>query len=248
MTEKKEQLPVKWAEELAKQAKDVAASERPSVSRISFRSGIMTYMDQRIPGSKMDCIILDAMLIRAWYPNPFDPNKPEAPDCFAFGDQDEYLVPHEKSFKKQNETCIGCPQNEWGSAGNGRKGKACREMRKLVLMPASVLREGGNIKTAELATADIPVTSIRYWASYVNLLASTEARPPWAVVTSLSCEPDPKTQIKINFDLVKSIEDKYLSELQARLVTARDILTIPYEKTSEGLSPQTAAMQTGKKY
>jgi hypothetical protein len=246
MTDK---LPVKWEERLAQEAKEVAKNERPKVSRISLRAGVMTLMEQKIPGNKLDVVILGSVMQRLYYSKPFDANKPDAPDCFAFSETGEDMVPHEKAFDKQNETCLGCPQNEWGSATRSPsgRGKACRESRKLLLLPADALKEG-NVKTAELATVDIPVTSVKYWANYVNMLSGTEARPPWAVITQFGVEPDSRTQIKVNFVHRANIAEEFLNALYERMMATKDILIIPYEKTSEGLAPQTEAMQTGRKY
>lgn len=238
----------RWDEQLAKFAKAAASVERPQVSRVSLRGGVMTLMDQKIPNNEMSCIILSSMMEQAFYPNRFDPNKPDAPDCFAFSETGEDMVPHEKAFKKQHETCSGCPRNEWGSDANSPsgKGKACKQKRKLLLMPADALK--GTIRTCELAVLDIPVTSVKNWSNYVNALAATEGRPPWAVVTNIKLESDPKTQIKVTFKPAFPIGDEHLQELLDRANTTKEILAIPYEKTESGLAPQTAAMQTGRKY
>jgi hypothetical protein len=240
---------VTWQEELAKHAKAAAANERPQVSRVSLRGGTMTLMDQRIPNNELMCVILASMMEHAYYPNRFDPMKPDAPDCFAFSETGIDMVPHEKAFKKQNETCLGCPQNEWGSDKNSPsgKGKACKQKRKLLLMPSSAL-ENGSIKTCELAVLDVPVTSVKFWSNYVNALATTEGRPAWAMVTNIKLEPDPRTQIKLSFRPAFPIGDEHLQELLDRATSSKDILEIPYEKTAEGLAPQTTAMQTGRKY
>lgn len=238
-----------WSEELAKHAKAAAATERPSVSRVSLRGGAMTLMDQKMPGNAMNAIILASVMEQAFYPNRFDPNKPEAPDCFAFSESGEDMKPHEKAFKPQNATCLGCPKNEWGSDTNSPsgKGKACKQKRKLLLMPADAIRNG-TIKTCELALLDVPVTSVKYWSNFVNALAATEGRPPWAMVTNIKLEPDPKTQIKLTFKAEFPIGEDHLQELFERVNSSKEILFTPYEKTEAGLSPQTAAMQTGRKY
>lgn len=238
-----------WSEELAKHAKAAAANERPQVSRVSLRGGVMTLMDQKIPGNAMDCIVLASMMEQAYYPNRFDPNKPDAPDCFAFSETGEDMAPHAQAFKPQHETCLGCPKNEWGSDANSPsgKGKACKQKRKLLLMPADAIKHG-SIKTCELAVLDVPVTSVKNWSNYVNALAATEGRPPWAMVTNIKLESDPKTQIKVTFKAGFAIGDDHLQELMDRANTTKEILAIPYDKTEQGLSKETAAMQTGRKY
>lgn len=246
-----EKAVVNWTERLAQNAKDVAATVRPQVSRISLRGGVMTLMEQKIPGNKLQCIILGFIVEHAFYSKPFDPNKPDAPDCFAFGETRDNLVPHEKAFARQHEVCTGCPQNEWGSALNSpsKKGKACKERRKLLLIPSDVLKDVKAVKNAELATLDLPTTSSKFWDNYVSNLSASEGRPSWAVVSSISLEPDARTQIKVGFEFNFAIGDEFLSALEQKMLASKDILFTPYEKTSDGtMAPQTAAMQTGKKY
>lgn len=241
-----------WQEKLAADAKQIAAQERPAASRISLKGGIMTYMNQPVRGNSLEVIILGGIVEHAYYPGRYDPNKIEAPDCFAFGtgEEGEDMAPHEKSYKPQATTCAECPLFQWGSDANSpsKKGKACKERRKLVFMPADAIKEGSNIAKAELATVDTPVTSVAVWKNYVNYLSNTEARPPWAVVTKLSLVPDPRTQIKLVFEHLFNIGDSSLGALHSRIPAAVELLQVPYEKTEAGLSAKTEAQMSGRKY
>lgn len=240
----------KWDEELAKFAQEAASVERPTVANISLRGGVMTYMDQKIPGNKLPCIIIASVMENRYFSKKFDPNKPDAPDCFAFSDTGEDMVPHELVFDRQHETCTGCPQMEWGSAVNSPsgRGKACKETRKIAVLPSSVLKEPGKIDQAEMAMISIPVMSVKNWSNYVNNLSTTLQRPSWAVVTEVSVEPDPKSQFKVLFKYLEPIGDDFLSALSRRRIGAHAALTVPYEKTAEGLSPTTEKLVKNKKY
>ena len=44
----------------------------------------------------------------------------QPPDCWSA----DLVVPHNDSIEKQNPTCAGCPNNEWGTGRDGRS-KAC---------------------------------------------------------------------------------------------------------------------------
>ena len=58
--------------------------------------------------------------------------------------------------------CLSCPFNQWGS-GKGERGKACKEMRRLLIMP----------KDSSLpAIMSIPPTSITNWDNYWSGLRS----------------------------------------------------------------------------
>ena len=138
-----------WDEEMAKFAKASASLERPQLARISTRGGVLTYLEQKMAGNKMEVIVLSAIVEQAWYPGKFDPNNPTAPDCFAFSETGEEMTPHEKAYKPQAVTCDRCPQNEWGSDKNSPsgRGKACKRKRRILLMPGTAATDG-SIPTA----------------------------------------------------------------------------------------------------
>ena len=63
--------------------------------------------------------------------------------------------------------------DEMGSVGKidprkqGNKGKACKERRRLAIIPAAAIKDG-EIAKAELAVLSLPVTSLGNWGNYVN--------------------------------------------------------------------------------
>jgi hypothetical protein len=117
------------------------------------------------------------------------------------------MAPSPASPAVQHSTCEGCPKNEWGSAPSGGKGKACRETRRLLLIPADSIGSVDAVKAAEVAALRPPVTSLKNYATYAQTLAATLKRPPLGVVSEVSVAPDAKTQFKVVFNMVKAIED-----------------------------------------
>lgn len=75
-------------------------------------------------------------------------------------------------------TCDSCPMNQWGSAGDGGRGKGCRELRALYM-----IRPGGILPIVVSA----PPTSIVPIRKYMVRLAA-EAIPYYGVVTALALE------------------------------------------------------------
>lgn len=219
---------VAWGDELAKAAKEVASVERPALSQISTRAGQLVYQGQPIPGNKLPCIIIASAFENRYYDKPFDPNNRSAPKCFALSLNGQNMVPHDDVPEKQSETCEGCNLYKWGSDPKGGKGKACKQVRRLALLPASALVEG-NIRTAEIALISIPVTSAKNWANYVNNCAAEYARPPWAVISEITTQPDAKSQFQIKFSTKGLVTDDMLSELQRRIPSVNDVLMTPYD-------------------
>ena len=215
-------LPDDLMAELAGAAKDAAAKERPAVGRISLKSGQMSYGGQPLPGNALDVLLIGGAYRNVFYAGSYNPDNIVNPNCFALGDDDQMAahanVPEEAVPAASDDpegrarvtprSCKGCAKNAWGSAmrnGLPSKGKACKETRRLVLMPADVLSGAteqdviNNIMSAELAILDLPVTSVGNYATLVSTLAATLALPVWAVVTNVQTVPDVRNQFSVRF-------------------------------------------------
>jgi hypothetical protein len=226
-------IPADMMAELAKHAKDAAAAERPAVSRISLKSGVMTFQGNPMPGNKTEAVILAAAFRNVWYAGRYDPNNIVSPNCFALSDTDEDMVPHENVTDPPNPTCAGCKYNEWKSDPNGGKGKACKQTRRLVVLPGHAVEQGLDaVKTAELAVIDLPVTSVKNYSSFVNALAASANVPPWAAVSQISVVPDAKTQFKVMFQPMRVLPSlDIVNAVKARLEFALRLAMQPYEAT-----------------
>jgi hypothetical protein len=242
---------INWADKLANEAKEVAALERPALSQISTKGGFLRYQDQAIPGNKLACIVIASAFENRYYKNKWDPNKRENPTCWALSIDGENMAPNPDHVKEPPaEDCASCPNGMWGSAGEGSKGKACKNIRRLGLIPSSSVKDG-NAKTAEVALLSVPVTSAKNWANYVNQCSAEFARPPWALITEVYTEPDPKTQFQIKFRTLSLINDDMLGDLHSRIPGIQDILLAPYDTTGniEGSYPGESADTTkNRKY
>jgi hypothetical protein len=223
-------LPVKWDEELARAAVEVAATETPKLAKFSFRSGIFAYQGVAIPGNKLECIIVGSAFQHRLYKGSFDPDKPSTPVCFSLSLTGEDMAPSDASKEKQSETCESCESFKWGSAikdGKPSRGKACKAGRRLILIPKSALKNG--VAKAEMGMAEIPVTSVRGWANYVNTLSTQYRRPPWAMLTEVSVVPDLKTQFQVKFEPIGLVEDEHLGAVREKIAMANQVLLAPYE-------------------
>jgi hypothetical protein len=238
-------LPADLQAELAGHAKEAAAKERPSVSKLSIKSGILAYQGNPVPGNAMDVIILGSSHRNVFYAEAYDPDNIVNPNCFAFSEDGEGMTPHENVTEPVHDTCLGCPNNEWGSApqrGNKpSRGKACKQTRRLVLLPANILEEDDPveaIKKAELAILDVPVTSVKNWANMVNSLAATINMPVWAVTTNVEVTPHMRNQMEIKFTpMAPAGGEAVIRALMARRDDALRIALQPYEGTGGEADP-----------
>lgn len=199
---------VRWDQELARRAQ-VAKGLEDSVAVgnfLSVRGGQLTYQGNPIEGNKLKVVVLAHVLENKYYASKFDPNTPSSPVCYAFGTNDKDMRPHEKAEDKQSEKCATCEHNEWGSSSRGR-GKSCKNSRRLALLHADSLKKPSEITEGTVVYLELPVTSVKGWAGYVQGLANVKKRPPASVITEISVVPDPKTQFKVGFKLVEDIND-----------------------------------------
>ena len=241
---------------LAEEAKAAAAVERPAISRISLKSGVMTFGGQPIAGNKMEAVILAASFRNVWYAGRYDPNNIVNPNCFALSETDEGMAPHPVVSQPPHATCQGCPKNEWGSDPNGGRGKACKQTRRLVLIPGTAIEDQTDpvkaTQTAEMAVLDLPVTSVKNYSGYVNSLAAATKLPPYAAIAQISVVPDAKTQFKVQFQPMRAIPSMQLLEaVQARLESAKALALEPYEETNNADPEEPApdnAPKKAKKY
>lgn len=198
-----------FEDELAKLANDSVKAEQSGLGAtfLSTKSGVLTYRGNPITGNKLQCVILSAPIERLYYDARYDPTKLVGPKCFAIAPLATNMAPSDRAEGKQHDTCEGCPKNEWGSSPSGGKGKACRETRRLLLIPADSVGSVDAVKAAEIAALRPPVTSLKNYSTYVQTVATTLKRPPLAVISEIAVVPDAKTQFKVVFSLVKAIDD-----------------------------------------
>ena len=238
-----------YDEELARMAQAAAGMEASAGGGtfFSLRGGILSLNEQAIPGNQMAVVVLDHNLLNVYYGDKYDPDSPQPPTCYAIGTDEATMGPHKDVVARnqgQNETCAGCPMNAWASADTGR-GKACRNTRRLAMVPAGELTRDGrftpftdeeHFKTAPIAGLTLPVTSVKGWANQVKTVANAMKLPPLGVMMRVSTEPDPKTQFKVKFELLGEVPKKLIPILLKRQPETKSILEQSYNLEGEAES------------
>ena len=231
-------LPVAYDEELARMAQAYKTSEAASATGafISVRGGVMQWRGAPVAGNKLDVVILASIFENVYYEGKFDPNTVSSPACYAFAKTQDALKPHELAPNKQgddNGLCAACWANAWASDPEGRRGKACRNTRRLAVIPAQPLTAEA-VKSAEQAYLKLPVTSVAAYSAHVMQLAEVLKRPPFGVVTTISVLPDPKNQFRVTFNAAAEIKDReLLAALLTRAKTAEAQITFSYPEFNE---------------
>ena len=232
-----------WQEEVGAEAKAAASTEKPSGGqKISTKGGIFTF--EGASTSELEVIVLDYSMENTYYRDKFDSDNPVPPHCFALAlakeGAEDAMAPHENSAEPISDSCVGCPFNQFKSDDNG-KGKRCKNIRKLAVIPASRDAKGALaltpevIRDSKIATLNVPPTCLASWKGFISSVAKAMRRPPVGVVTNVKIE-----RKQLGFDLLFSVPDdgeidfsNYPSlwpALVAKREEAREILLKPYDK------------------
>jgi len=238
-----------WEQKMVEAAQKSAKAEKAvsGLKGISLRGGVLTVDEQPVPGNELDIVVLVAVHENQYHTKPFDPNTPQIPDCYAFGDPDadepeDSMAPHEEAEDKQgddNGMCANCWANQMGSAQVGR-GKACKNVRRLALVTADALGSAEDLADTEVRVMKVPVMSVKGWALYVrNTLNEELHRPYWGVVTTIKVVPDPKSQFKVTFTFKELIDfdDELFAALEKKQAEIKPQLVAPYIKMEEAAPP-----------
>jgi hypothetical protein len=226
---------VSWEDRLAAYATEAAAEEEMFGGKfLSLKAGRLSIDSIPCAGNKLDVIVVAYTTEYALYEGKYDPNNPQPPVCYAFGKDEQQMEPHEKAAKPQHTDCATCPKNEWGSDPEGGKGKACKNTRRLGFIPADSINDPSKIKDAEEVFVKLPVMSAKNWAKYVNDTNAQYKRPPFGVLTSMTTEPDAKSQFKVVFKSIGRIESQEaMMALIDRHEASQKTIGFPYSAAQE---------------
>lgn len=232
--------------QMARAAQKAADIERPSGANISVRAGLLQYNGAAVPGNKLDVIIASSMHVNLYYEGKFDPQNITSPVCFAYSPDGENMAPHPASSKPQGDNCKTCPMNQWESDPDGGRGKACKNVRSLALIPAGIKAE--QAPTAEVAILKLPVMSVKNWQTYVQMCKAVHGRPTYGVVTEIGTVPDAKSQFKITFADKGLVELPIIAGILPRMEDIDAMLQHVYEAPPAPSAEDEAKAKKAKKF
>ena len=263
---KKKNAIVSYEDRMAEEAKVAAAMEAgvATGSFFSLKSGQLSFNDSPIPDNEMAVVIPYSVLENIYYEGEYDSDNIQGPTCFAFGRNESEMAPHEvvqEAGTAVHDNCEDCPNNEWGSAEKG-KGKACRNTRRIAMIPAGKFDKDGeyimeenpeHYADAEVAYMKLPVTSVKGYAAFVKSIDATLGRPPHCVMTRVAVVPDTKTQFKVVFELLEKAPDELLEVLFNRHDEVKNLIEFPYtvnteKESKEDKKKKSASRRKTKKY
>jgi hypothetical protein len=173
-------------------------TEPPSSNRISTKGKVFTLPTGESSGNPLNVVVLNFVAFNSYYTAAWNPNVRAKPACWALGRVLDEMVPSDKVPTPQHTDCKTCPKGQFGSAPNGGKGKACKNIRRLLVVPYGP--EGINEKT-EPMTLDVSPTGLKSWNKYVDRLRKEFAMAPLQVVTEVKFDPN-QSFPSLQFDFV----------------------------------------------
>jgi hypothetical protein len=135
-------------------------------------------------------VVLDFVSTNTYHDRPYKEGEASSPACFAIGKlESDKLTPSPNSPDKQSDTCGECPNNEFGSKGDG---KACKNGRRL-----AVIAGEGDLASdpkSPMWLLDVSPTAVKAWDAYVASIRTQYGMPPVVVVTDVFFDPTSEFQ------------------------------------------------------
>jgi len=218
-------------------AQKIASEENNGIPFISLKGKKFSIGDEKVGykdeklGLAIRCVIVATAFDFTWYDRPYDPSSEDfnPPACFAIGDEQDGLTPHEDSPIPQCHSCMVCPMNQFKSAANG-KGKACRNGRRLLI---AYVNDDGSADLDNLAIVSLSPTALRGFSSYLKKVSEVKGLPVWSVVTILSFEQEQAyPQVVATFDGILAHNmagQTSLIEISKRLDEFQSSVSTPYD-------------------
>lgn len=158
------------------------------------------------PKGSVEVVILKANphLSKTWYENGWDETSTNPPDCASANG----VVPDAGVPKKQSPTCLNCPRNQWNTALNGGKGKACGDHRRLAIVP---LTDISNESFGGPMLLRCPAASLQDLAAFDSKYKQ-QGYPYFAIGVKIAFDPK-ESYPKFVFEPIRPLTDD-----EARLV------------------------------
>jgi len=152
----------------------------------------------------LDCVILkeNPRTSKVYFGGVYSEDSTSPPLCQSV----DGIRPDPGVPDRQNPTCHNCKHNQWGSAGNGSRGMACQNHRRLAVLLMPYMTEGMLAKPLEEPVFfKVPPNSLKIYKKYGEELRD-ENIPPYAVITRVTWNSSKQAEMK--FEVKGVLTDK----------------------------------------
>lgn len=193
---------------------------------------------------ELDVVIVDFVHSNSFYESAYQEGVIVPPTCFSISPEPQGMVPSPNAPDAQSQVgCAGCANNQFGSAG---KGKACQNRILVAVLPADI--ENTTAETP-LAIIDLSPTATKPFQQYVASVARAMQRPPYGVISHVSCDPTKKWDAIMfsdpqPFDMEDEEVQAFVAmirsrreEARARLLTEPDVAALQAANDARAAAP-----------
>ena len=174
-------------------------------------------------GEPLYAVVLGQIHENQLYKTEYDPESPTAPDCYALAIRENEMAPPVELATRECDRCQDCWANAWGSAEGGRRGKACGQKIRLVLLPWE--DDPVKLEDAAMVRMRVPTVSMKGWNTYANKIHKALKRTLFSVVTEFTLEDHPSAQFVLAATLGGAFRDpEVVLMLQRRAHEAQALL------------------------
>lgn len=209
-------------EEMARQVAELANKTAPAsgpVIRVT-QDKMFELPDGTKSAGPLQLVIVDFSTKHAFYEGKFDPKNIVPPACFALGSNPLKMVPSKNAPLAQSTDCQACPNNQFGSDGEG---KACKNCRVLAVLPPDADED-----TPMWILSTSP-TANKGFDGFVTSVARVFQTPPVGVVATVGFDPS-VTYAKLVFS--DPVANENLGVHFARQEEAREMLAVEPDVSS----------------
>lgn len=208
----------RMAEEIAKLQERLS---KPGGDRIAVSQDKKLKLPDGTECTEIDAVILDFINVNQYFEGAYDQKNISPPACFAINVILDDMTASANSPAAQCDNCKNCPQNVFGSAGDG---KACKNGRRLALLPADADDD------SQIIILDVSPTAIKGFDGYVANLARRYGTIPAGVVTRISFDPS-STYAKLVFSDPQPLDDDRADWFYERREAAMERLLVEPDVT-----------------
>ena len=151
------------------------ASEIP-VTRVKVPSGGGKYFaldDDLPPAASIEGVIMASQYMNVYWDKPMGEGD-AAPTCLSTDGMSGWYM---QDGEMMERSCRTCPRNKMGSAGEGKKGKACKNIVRLMMLAE------GQALPIEIK---VPTMSVSNFSRYLAREIVPRGLKPWQVTTKLT--------------------------------------------------------------
>lgn len=146
--------------------------EPPGGYLVGTKAKVFTLPDGSTGDGPLSVVILDWVAANTYFEGIWNPKDIKPPVCFSYGREIVSMTPSDRSPNKQSDKgCKPCVRNAWGSDPKGGAGKACKNTRRLLIVPSDADED------TPLWIISVSPTGLKHFDKYVNTLADVSTHP-----------------------------------------------------------------------